>query len=205
MSSKRTPKPTNVAPMAKRLTRLRRELDRTQEALKTARELAHYWVETSAQYEKKLEDICSTTSKVREALLSYPDRLPRSCSGWGEGNYTYLVECIRAELAYWASTLKHGGGGGGGGAPPPLGSTPLVPGPSQPFQVLHQGFHPHSQVVGHLHQQRGGRVAVATQQVSNGPLGDSQFTGHPGAGSAGSLEGLDLGFYTSNTHTFMRT
>ena len=112
MSDKRTPKRSNVAVLNKRLAQLREQLDHASQKLSLTEDRLKFAMVQG----KELADLVNTqhrlywsqkdaVAKVHDALLSYPDRLPRSCAGWGEGNYAYLIECIRAELTYWASCL----------------------------------------------------------------------------------------------------
>ena len=113
MSNPRTPKKTNLQAMAKRLTLLRRALDECQ---RSRRKLVEEVTTIDRERDRLFQQVQKLeaddlhrrhmNARVQQAILSYPDRLPQHPTNWGEGNYQYLLDCLRAEMKYWAAMLN---------------------------------------------------------------------------------------------------
>lgn len=98
-------KKTHQKKLVSNVRMLRRELDRTKkdnEDLNTLLDNYRHMVHGHhANTRQGVKDLCGIIS----ALLTYKDRLPKTPPS-GEGQYTYLLECIGAEMRHTAYQLS---------------------------------------------------------------------------------------------------
>lgn len=98
-------KKTHQKKLVSNVRMLRRELDQTQkenEELRTVLDdYRRLTVSHNIETRQGVKDLCGIIS----ALLTYKDRLPKTPPS-GEGQYTYLLECIGAEMRHTAYQLS---------------------------------------------------------------------------------------------------
>lgn len=98
-------KKTHQKKLVSNVRMLRRELDRTQKDVEDLNTLLdnyrHLHQTHDVATRQGIKDLCGVIS----SLLTYKDRLPKTPPS-GEGQYTYLLECIGAELRHTAYQLS---------------------------------------------------------------------------------------------------
>jgi hypothetical protein len=65
-------------------------------------------LEDARKLRREARGLRAVMSRVAESVANYPDRLPQPQSvpgGVTDGQYAYLLECMRAELGYQADLL----------------------------------------------------------------------------------------------------
>lgn len=118
MAGNNNSKSTSVQKLRSRVGSLQRTLDSKDTEYRQlhanfsrlTEELGIYKAEYKAvrsELEKRLESILNRVGQAVDALESYPDRLPpRVEGGLTDGQYSYLLECIRAEIRYSSKRIR---------------------------------------------------------------------------------------------------
>lgn len=118
MSGPRTPKRTNQAPMAKRLTQLRRRLDEVESYLEDTKTMNRAHIREIEEMFHATRALVAQIRKAQSLLRLYPSLIPPPRPEYGDGNYAYLVECIKVAMEQFALGLE-----------PELEPGPREPGP----------------------------------------------------------------------------